>query len=373
MRLIHISEALRMFRRSRNVKKFGFKKYSGTPDSIAQQIIDSCWNKDKQYFQVSSGHFCEFYSRDFGMCAEALVALGYRKKVIQTLDYALSGFEKHGRVTTSISPGGRCFDFPYYAADSLPFIFHAIRVSNAKGIMKKYGDFLRKEIDYYYDAVFDNAHCLVRQDKHFSSIKDYARRRSSCYSNCMLSMLKDDLSALGFYNPFSDYDIKKSILHYFWNGSYFYDDLAGRRIVTGDANTFPFWCGVVRSKHIFRICMESMQRARLVKPFPLKYSSSGRDIHKMHITDLFSGGYERDAVWPHLGLCFLDVVKMNDPVLFRGFMAQYASLMRKHKNFLEVYTPDGLPFMTTGYCCDESMLWVSKYLCLSRNLIKARF
>ena len=122
MKLIHISEALRMFKRARRVSREGFKRYKGSPEHIAKQIIESCWNKEDKYFQVSSGHFNEFYCRDFGMCAEALVKLGHKKKVIQTLDYALNKFKQSGRITTSISPSGKCFDFPYYGADSLPFI-----------------------------------------------------------------------------------------------------------------------------------------------------------------------------------------------------------------------------------------------------------
>jgi hypothetical protein len=366
MRLIHLSEALRMYRRSRYVSKHGFHEYSGDDAKIAKQIIDSCWNKEKQYFQVSSGHFCEFYSRDFGMCAEALVKLGYKEKVTKTLDYALAKFRRHGRVTTSISPNGICFDFPYYAADSLPFIIRAINVSKAKRLLIEYGDFLVSEIDYYYANVFDNRLSLVKKDRFFSSMKDYSRRRSACYDNCMLSMLKDDLQELGFYNPFEDYDIKKSILHHLWNGHYFYDDIERQRVVTGDANVFPFWCGVVKSAHLFRLCMESMEKAGLTKPFPLKYTTKPDKIHRMHSLELFAGDYERDSIWMHLGLCFLDVVKKYDRPILSKFMKQYGSIIKKNHNFLEVYDAKGEPFKTRFYQSDESMLWVSKYLALKK-------
>ena len=142
MQLINITEGLRIFRRSRYVKKHGFRRYKGTPEQIAEQIIEDCWNKKHKYFMVSSGHFCEFYSRDFGMCAEALVKLGHKKRVIQTLDYALKKFQEHGSITTSISPKGKCFDFPTYAADSVPFIMHSLAVAGAKDLVKKYYSFL---------------------------------------------------------------------------------------------------------------------------------------------------------------------------------------------------------------------------------------
>jgi hypothetical protein len=356
-----------MFRRSLYVRKHGFRKYSGNDEKIAEQVIGSCWNREKQYFQASSGHFNEFYSRDFGMCAQALVRLGYREKAIKTLEYALSRFKRHGRITTSISPGGACFDFPYYAADSIPFIIHALRVSDARKLLIEYGGFLVSEIGYYYVNVFDNRRALVRKDRFFSSMKDYSRRHSACYDNCMLSMLKDDLAALGFYNPFGDYDVKKSILHHFWNGSYFYDDLSRQKIVTGDANVFPFWCGVVDSKHIFQLCMKSMDKARLTRPFPLKYTTKPDRIHRMHALEFFAGDYERDSIWLHLGLCFLDVVKRYDKARFRAYLEQYGSLIQKYKNFLEVYDAKGEPFKTQFYVTDESMLWVGKYLALKKN------
>ncbi|MFH1064412.1 MAG: hypothetical protein V1729_04995 [Candidatus Woesearchaeota archaeon] len=364
MKLIHLSEALRMFKRARRVSKHGIRRYSGSEEEISRDIIRSCWNKKEKHFQVSSGHFTEFYCRDFGMCAEALVKLGYRKQVIQTLDYALSKFKKHGRITTSISPQGKCFDFPYYGADSLPFIVHALKVAKANQLNEQYDSFLTKEIKFYYEKVFDKKTHLIRQDKHFSSMKDYAKRSSSCYSNCMLFMLADDLDSLKLKNPFPKGRIQKEILIAFWNGDYFYDDTSFTKIVTGDANTYPFWCGVTNSEKVFDLCMKSIEKAGLTRPFPLKYSSSPEKVHKMHFLEAFSGGYERDSIWMHLGLCFLDVVKRFDRKRFDTYMKQYTTLIRKHGNFLEVYDANGLPFHTPFYFTDESMSWVSKYLAL---------
>jgi hypothetical protein len=367
MQLIHIKEGLRMYKRARRVKKEGLPVYEGTPEQIAEQIIDSCWDADKKYFRVSDGHFAEFYTRDFGMCAEALVGLGYGKQVLQTLEYALERFQKHGRITTSISPDGVCFDFPTYAADSLPFLVHALNVANAGSIVTKYQDFLKKEVDHYFKAVFDPQVSLVRHDVHFSSMKDYAQRYSSCYSNCMLSMLADDLVPIGIESPFVHYNIKRSILSHFWSGVHFYDDWNVKPVVTGDANTFPFWCGVTGDESTFRTVLQSVRDAGLDRPFPLKYSAEADAGHKTNWLDMFAGDYEKDSVWMHLGLCFLDVVKRFDPGLFTQYMAQYEALINKHKNFLEVYDRNGEPFHNQWYWTDDSMLWVSKWLWLKKS------
>lgn len=365
MKLIHLSEARRMMRRAKRVNREGFARYDGDLEQVIRKIIESCWNGG--YFQVSSGHFNEFYCRDFGMCAEALVDLGYRDRVVKTLDYALSKFMKHGRMTTTISPRGRCFDFPRYGADSLPFIVHAVRVSGADGLLEKHGGFIGDEVEYYRDRVFDAKNFLVRRDRHFSSIKDYAKRSSSCYSNSMLYMLSQELDSLGLKNPFPADLIKEAVGKSLWNGNFFYDDLSRSRVVTGDANTFPFWCRLEDSAKRFRRCLGFMEDAGLTDPFPLKYTSEAGRIHRMSSADVFSGGYERDTVWMHLGLCFLDVVKRFDRKRFSHYMGQYEGLVMKHRNFLEVYDRDGEPFRTKFYSADESMLWAAKLLHLKKS------
>jgi hypothetical protein len=365
MKLIYISEALRMFRRSLHVRKYGIKKYRGSPEQIAEQIISNCWNKKGSFFQTSAGHFNEFYCRDFGMCVEALTDLGYKKQVHKTLEYALNKFQQHGRITTTISPEGVCFDFPSYGADSLPFIIHALKVSGADHLIKKYCSFLQQEIKFYYQNMFDKNTNLVRRDRHFSSMKDYAKRSSDCYSNCMLFMLADELKLLNIKSPFPVDKIRKAILKNFWNGSFFHDDLEKTETVTGDANTFPFWCGVTGSKDIFKRCLSEMRKAKLDEPFPLKYTTKSNMIHKMYFLEFFAGNYERDSVWMHLGLCFLDIVKSFDKKQFELYMRQYADLIRRHRNFLEVYDRKDNPFHNLFYYSDESMLWVCKWLWLN--------
>jgi len=365
MQLIHLKEGLRMWKRAQTVRKQGLPKYEGSPVEICESVLYACWDADKKYFRTSAGHFCEFWSRDFGWCAEALVRLGYQDRVIQTLEYALEKFSTHGRIRTTISPDGVPFDFPYYAADSLPFMIRAIREANAQQLVAKYREFLKNEIQYYFQTVFDKERSLVRQDKTFSSIKDLSKRRSSCYSNCMMSMLSDDLTYLGLENPFLNYDLKKSIMGHFWNGRFFYEDFSATSVVTGDANIFPFWCGVTSDRNIFQTAMASVQQAGLTSPFPLRYTSQKPE--GMHIYDLLAGDYEHHTSWAHLGMCFLDVTSKFRPDMLGAFMDQYAKVIEKDRNFLEVHDEGGVPFSNFFYCCDDSMLWACKYMYLAKK------
>ena len=356
-----------MFLRSIKVKRNGFKEYFGSPQKICEQVIADCWNNKKEFFQTSAGHFSEFYCRDFGMCAESLVKLGHRTRVIKTLDYALNIFVKHDKITSTISPKDIPFNFPIEAADSLPFLIHAIKVSNAREIINKYWFFLDKEINHFFLNIFDQNTSLIRKDKFFSSAKDYALRPSPTYSNSLLFMLQQDLAKLKLFNPFHEYDIRSEIWRNLWTGEFFYEDLNKHHAVTGDANIFPFWCGVFSSKEIFASCFTHMQNSHLTKPFPLKYNSSRAKCSKMHLLERFAGDYERDSIFMHISMCFMDVLKKYDKKLFKEYSKTYGQIIKHHKNFLEIYNREGKPFKNFFYITDESMIWASKYLALAKK------
>lgn len=350
-----------MLKRRSQVKRQGFHAYSGDHLEICRDIVESCWNGT--YFQTSNGHFKDFYLRDFAFCVKGLLRLGYRTEAKKTLLYSIEVFKKKGHVTTTISPDKQAYDVPRYAADSLPLLVHAIRQVDPT-ILRTHERFFLQQIQEYYDKVFDPDTSLVTTRTFFSSIKDLSERYSSTYDNCMLSMLRDDLTALGFFNPLKEHDIKNAILKTLWNGRFFYEDTTKQNIVTGDANVFPFWCGVISSRDafgMFRPCLHEMQQTGLDTPFPLKYSSAQEPIGRMVWFEPFSGGYERDTIWAHLGLCFLEVVQQYHEYHFQSYLRQYQVLIEKYKTFLEVFDRKGSPFTSTFYTCDEAMLWAAWY------------
>lgn len=373
MMLVYFSEVMRMFLRKLKIVTKGIKRYEGDDESICSQIITDCYNKENKYFMVSNGHFCEFYARDFGWCVEALIKLGYRKQVLDTLNYALGVYKKHGIIKQTISPKGNLFTFPFgrYSPDALAFIVRSLKVAKGKELIKKYKTFLNQEIKRYYAVVIDKNTGLVRRDRYFSSMKDFAERESSCYDNVMTGMLANDLKEIKILNnPFRKYDYKKLIMDNFWNGKYFFDDLIETEIISGDANVLPFWSGLITDRKILRKALEVIRKQGLDKPFPLKYNSKRFKEHKMIYPEFIVGDYERDAIWVHAGMMFIRIVSMIDKKLARQYLAQYKKQIDKHKNFLEVYDKDGKPFKTLFYYTDESMLWCANYLYLKKKLIK---
>ncbi len=359
-KFVHFKEGLRILLSCISAKIKGTKKYTGNAGQICKKITKQCWNG--KYFQTSTRNFSQFYTRDFGICAEALIKLGHRKEVINTLDYALDKFRKHRSITTSISPSGKPYDFPYFAADSLPFIIHSIKSAKAEELLKKYESFFLEEIKKYYEKVFDNETGMVNANIYFSSMKDYSKRSSSTYDNCMAAMLSNDLNKMNFFNPFAKFDIKKQIEKKLWNGKYFYDDLNKKKVVYGDVNIFPFWTGVFDSKEMFMSCLKEMQKAGIDRPFPLKYSAKKEKEQRMILLEAIIGDYERDSIWMHLAMCFLDVLRQYDKASFSRYKNQLKKVIEKHKNFLEVFDKNGKPFSSLFYLADEGMLWASKFL-----------
>ena len=98
-----LKEAWRIYKRSRRVKKSGFNRYEGGPEQICRAIIEDAF---VGHYRVSSGHFTDFYVRDFSWCAHALIQLGYEEEVRRTMSYALETFSKARDPETESGPPG---------------------------------------------------------------------------------------------------------------------------------------------------------------------------------------------------------------------------------------------------------------------------
>jgi len=365
-KIIYLSEAYRIFKRKLNVNKKGIKKYKGNAKEICKQIVKDCWNG--KYFQTSAGHFSEFYMGDFGWCVDSLVILGYKKEVNKTLSYALSIYSKKGLKTT-ITPNEKTVDIFAYGPDTLAFLIRSLRVTNAKNLINKYKSFLINEINLLFRKYFNPETGLIYEDKKLSSIKDHSIRKSSTYDNMMVAMLSDELNKLNFYNPFKKYDIKKSIKQNLWNGKFFYDDLNKKQYVTGDSNVFPFWTEVFKDKKMLKSCIESIKKANLDKPFPLKFSDKNYK-HKKRFIGIFAKSYQDDSIWTHIGLLYISLIKKIDKKLAKYYINKYTKIIEENKNYLEIFDSKGKPFKTLFYYSDESMLWAANYLTLIQELSK---
>lgn len=346
------SEVLRMFSRRVRVVFRGFHCYDGSAEEICRKIVRDCWNG--AYFQTSTGHFRSFFTRDFGWCVQSLLKLGYKSEVHKTLVWALDCFSRKGGITTTITSAGRPFDFPIIGPDSLAFLLFAIKESGFN--FEKYHPFLNVEVLRYYVAcVGENG--LPKKD-HFSSIKDHAVRQQCCYDVVMFAWTSQLLNSLGLKNPFAKHNFQEILMNYYWTGYYFRDDLSGKEYVSGDANVFPFWTGVINNKSMIKKAVESIERAGLSEPFPLKYTVK-KPAHQQIFAARLAPNYEGTTIWAHLGMLYLEILKKHDVSLFKKYLFKYESLVEQHGTFLELYNPDGMPYKTLLYATDEGMLWAS--------------
>ncbi len=349
-----LHEGAAIFFRSLRAKITGFKKYKGSAEDICGQIVKDCWNGE--YFQASTRNYPIFYTRDFSYCTEGLIKLGYREEVEKTLQYALACFREKS-VSAAIRKG-KPFDFPAYSVDSLPLLMRSIRVSKSRQLVKEYAEFLNDEAEMFYSRAIDSGTGMVRK-RHFSSIRDYSVRNSSCYDNCMAGLLSRELKLANLVNPLRDYDYRK-ILKTFWNGKYFKNDSESGHLCA-DANIFPFWTGLIGDEKMMRAAFKSMQEERLDEPIPLKYVRPGIK-ERMIAAEAFVPGWERNNSWGHLGMLYIKMLQRIDRKKAAMHIGQYRQKIEKNRTFPEVLNEKGSPYSSLFYLSDEGMLWSSMFL-----------
>ena len=354
----HITEGSRISYLSLKNRIFP-KKYHGTAEDICKQIVKDCWNG--RYFQTSTENFRQFWTRDFFWVTKSLLQLGYKEEVQKTLRYAINHFRVANKITTTLTPRGNAYDFPTYAVDSLPCLIHSMKL--AKFNYYDYHEFLNKEIKKFAEKVIDPKTGLVKPKEHFSSLKDFAVRNSSCYDNCMVALLAKDLKVMKLDNPFLRYDYPQLIKENFWNGKYFYDDMNKENYVAGDANLFPFVLGIIHDDEMMKSAAKAITDAKLDQPFPLKYTQSREKINFIW-RELLLKDYESNSIWLHMGPLYIKLIERLDKNKAAEMKEGYKNLIEKHKNFLEVLTADGQPYQTTFYYRDSGMLWAANYLTL---------
>lgn len=366
-----LREGIRMFCRSRRVLQEGFRRYEGSPEEMCRKIIADAFDTEKKYFRVSTGHFCEFYIRDFAYNCEALCSLGYGRKVKQTLAYALKRYGGAGKITTSIDPCGKPFDFPGYGPESLALLLYALVRTGNGGLARRHVKFLQEQVDRVAGHVIDHETLLPRADRKYQSLRDQVRSRASCYNAVMLAVIARDGRALGLDFPYDWQDIRDRIIRTYWNGNYFFSDISCQPIVIGDANVFPFWTGIITNQKMLKNAMMAVRAAGLDEPFPLRYVNTidkRKEKKDIHFASWFSPDYMTDSIWMHLGLAYVRILSGADRKLARRHLETYTRQLEAYGTFLELFDKDGLPYSTMFYVTDEAMVWCAEYLHLAKRL-----
>ncbi len=372
MKLTLIGEGVRIVTRSLLAHLRGPASFDGDAEAICTAVVERCWNG--RFFMTSATNYPEFYARDFGMCVDSLLALGMRDRVRATLEYALEHYARHGRFTLALSPRGAPFDFPpVYAPDGFAFLLHSLVALDDAALVQRYRPFLNQELRRFKDVVIDAETGLVR-NAHFSSMRDYAIRNSSCYDNVMAFAVQQGALALGLENPLV-WDYPDLIKRHFWNGAYFVDDRSPDAVMTGDANVAPFWFKVFEGEEAARMWASIQQRfidGGFEDPFPLRYEQGRNSTRRMYWLDTFTNSWELDTVWMHLGNLYLQVLARYDAQLATHYLGRHQALIERVHGYPEVLTKTGELHKSIFYHSDTSMLWAANWLALAKQLTGAQ-
>lgn len=342
------------------------RRYGQSAKEICQNILEACWDEEKQFYHTSLNNYQCFYARDFGMCVDALLRLDQRERVLQTLIFALNAYKKKGRITQQVGKAGDAFNFPSCEQpDAYAFFLHALISLNDKKLIQESKTFLEEDIARFVKKVVEEKGLyagLVKKDLRVAGMRDYAIRKSSCYDNVMLAAIAKYCDMLKIKNPLAKYDYHKRLIKHFWTGKYFQDDLFNKEL-TGDANVAPFWFGVlVNEKKYFFATNTSLRKIRLHEPVALRYEPHKNTSTKMRWLDVLTGGWERDTAWLHLGNMYLDVLKKFDKKMFRAEVKKHVRLVEEFGFYPEVLHPDGKQFKGVFFRADSGMLWAVNLL-----------
>lgn len=356
----NIKFGLRVFSTDLIRRRKGFKKYEGDAKKICKEIVNDCWTDE--YYKGSAGHFSDFWLRDFCFCIPGLLKLGYKKECKQSLRYALSKYKKYNKITTTISPNGVPYDNSTFGWESVAYVLRSIILLNDKEALGDYKDFLNEMIDYYFEKYAENNTGLPIRDYHFTSMKDFAKRKQACVDVCFLAETQKNTELLGLVNPLAKYDYKKILMEKYWTGEYFLDDLSGKKYLAGDANIIPFYLGIIKDKEILKKTIKTLRKHRFDDPMPLRYTHHAEEDVNFHMIEIFVSGYEKSSTWPQLGLLYVTIVKDIDDKLAKEYLISFTRTIENYKNFPELFTRDMKIFKTPFYYCDEGMNWAAMYL-----------
>jgi hypothetical protein len=342
----------------------GHRRHPGDAPAICRAVVDSCWTGD--YLAASGGHFRQFWTRDLGFSAEALVALGQGDRVRASLSWALDAWAPAGRATTTIFPGRRPRDVWTFGVDSVPLLLRTLQVVEAEDLVARHGGWLGREVRRYAGLVLDRSTGLVRDDRVFSSHRDTVRTRSNAYANVMLAVLDRALRETDWFASPVPAGVEDRLVETFWRNDRFVDR-PDTGEVTGDATTAPFVFGVAPDSLGLAAALRAATEAGLADPLPLRYAARRDDSHEDPLQRRLVPDYQGTAIWTSLGAWYLALLLRADPAAAAPIAAAFRERIERDGTVFEVF--DGgarsvahlRPYRGVAglFTADEAMLWAA--------------
>jgi hypothetical protein len=349
----------------------GHTRHSGDAPTIIEACIERCWNG--RTFTASPGHFDMFWTRDLSFSTPTLVRQGYGDRVQASLAYALDVWtRRRSHVTTTIHYFDRPGDVYEYGVDSLPLLLAALRTADTSSLVERHAGWLQAEVDHYVERVVDPTTGLVRSDRKFSAHRDTVENRSNAYGNTMVALLAKTIAETGWASSSLERhfegDYGRLLVEHFWAGDHFRDAL-GDDTVSGEANVWPFYAGVIAEPDRLRPALAYLDAHGFCDPLPLRYETTRRPEREVWLTRHVLPDYQGSTVWTSLGAMYLQVLRQVDPALATHGTNGYIELIERDGTFWEVLDRHGRNYVSPRWIMigEEAMLWSAVFLDVLRN------
>lgn len=343
------------------------RRFEGDAAAICSQVTKACWNG--RYFQAGGDHFNQFWIRDFALALPGLIDLGLLEEARATLEFAMNAWARTGRITTTVLSTGQAVDVFRLGADSLPFLLYAASLTDQQELLEQHGDLIGKALAGYGEAFFDSQSGQYRLGVYFPTAKDMITLPGNCAGFAFVAWTDAQARRLGMASPFPETDFEQLLHDTFWEKDHYSND-PGSRILSADANLWPFWCGVVRDPVREQKAIRAVQNAGLDRPFPLKYHATRHARHEHWVSRIIVPNYQGDTIWTMLTLQWIERVALYDLAKARHYLEQTALWIEKYGNWIELFEPDGSkPFRGPfGHGAAQGLIWAANFPRLWRSI-----
>jgi len=383
---------------------FGHHRFPGSAEEVLRAGLEACWSG--RYLTASPGTYQQFWTRDTGFAAPALVRLGdpWPERLLASLAWAIGVWRNRGsHITTTINP---LFRFPVdifdYGVDSLPLLLASLRSlttstdtamnARARALAREHSGWIADEVAWFVDQVVDRATGLVRADRTFSAHRDTFKNGSTAYANTMVALLArtvaetgwgPDLLSRHFRTAHRDTPRDRApgmprvagatdwgalLRGHFWTGDRFKDRL-GTDATSGEANVWPFFAGLIDDRSMLATALETLRREGYATPYPLKFEVEHRTANELLVFRLWSPDYQTTTSWRSLGSVYLSLLREVDAVGAAVELDRMRRLIERDGTFWEVLDSRGRPWRSASRLSvsDTSMLWGAILLATLRS------
>jgi len=334
--------------------------FEGDARQICEQIVGRLWEGD--FYRTSLGHYDFFWMRDFGTTAEALVKLGHKDKVHNTLQWAMKHYRRAGTITLCIDEAGNTFNAPAKkSVDALPWLLHSLVVSGYE-LSQTEHDFLQTRLRHYTKK-FLNKNTGMLRNVHYAEMRDAVEYNRSAYSVALVSRLATCAKKLRL-NAFKfEPDIyEKELMDNYWNGKFFKADLSND-IYSSECALMPFYLKIIDDKDMAIKTFAYIAERKLNKPYPLKYGENADKFkYRFGMGKTLMPNYTGSSIWTWHATFYLNVMNRYNHPSYKSEYEQFSKLIERHGSYPELTNPDGSWYNAPFYKSDPGMIWAAIFL-----------